>query len=1058
MQRVRVGSAVLVATAVGAGLAAAPADRTSRRTLPDAVARLRLASPETSLVGRLDASLVGSQGPQQVIVRLRTPAVADVNRAPESTLRTSRDVARVNRRVAIDTEQQAFLSRRISAIPGAQVIAQTRLVLNAVFLQVDAAHLSAIAADPAVLRVAPVGNYQVALSETVPYIGASSVQAQGYDGSGVRVAVLDSGIDYTHAHFGGSGDPADHAANDPSVVEPGSFPTAKVVGGYDFVGSAWPVGALAPDPDPLDDGVGGGHGTHVADIAGGLGGVAPGADLYAVKVCSSVSTSCSGVALIQGMEFAVDPNGDLDPRDHVDVVNMSLGADYGQPFDDDLSLAVENATALGVLSVVAAGNGSDKPYIQGTPAGAPSALSVAQTHVPSAFLPFMEVLDPPEGNKDAVFQSWSATLAATISGPVTYGDGAGGNLNGCAAFAPGSLAGQIVAVDRGICNFTLKIKNIGDAGGALGIIMLVAPGAPFNGADGGDAPITIPGYMINQADGNILRTGSAVVSFDPTNGLALVGSMVSSSSRGPQIDDNRIKPEIGAPGASVSAEYGTGTGATPFGGTSGATPMVAGSAALLLDAYPHRSPLEVKALLMNTADANVLNTVPGDSAPISRIGAGEVRVDRALRTAAAAWDAREPTAGLSFGFEDVTRRERLKRRVVVKNYSKWPVLYEVESSFRFDDDAASGAVRVHTPRFLWVPGRKHRSFDVSLKIDGAQLPGNSMNSGAEGANPGALTLNEYDGYVTLTPFWGHGETIHLPWHVLPRKAAEVKTVPRRLTFASGNPTTVRLLNKGVGTAQNDSYSLIALSENIPEGAQGEQMPTPDIRAVGVNTFIVSPTFCTSEFVWAFSVNTWERQTHLIPVTIRITLDIDRDGTDDYWVLTRDLSLNNITDGRILTWSVDLNTGSAQAFFFAEHSTNTGNTSMYVCGEQVGLTGSDILATNVNVRVFADDFYYGGPGDVVPEGADPLTITPLGEQYFGIPSDVPGRSSGDMAVHDFGAFPGNTPELGLLLVTNGDRGAGARGGATEATEATILALPGVDVPKKKTKRHHHHWKH
>ena len=245
MQRVRVGSAVLVATAVGAGLAAAPADRTSRRTLPDAVARLRLASPETSLVGRLDASLVGSQGPQQVIVRLRTPAVADVNRAPESTLRTSRDVARVNRRVAIDTEQQAFLSRRISAIPGAQVIAQTRLVLNAVFLQVDAAHLSAIAADPAVLRVAPVGNYQVALSETVPYIGASSVQAQGYDGSGVRVAVLDSGIDYTHAHFGGSGDPADHAANDPSVVEPGSFPTAKVVGGYDFVGSAWPVGALA---------------------------------------------------------------------------------------------------------------------------------------------------------------------------------------------------------------------------------------------------------------------------------------------------------------------------------------------------------------------------------------------------------------------------------------------------------------------------------------------------------------------------------------------------------------------------------------------------------------------------------------------------------------------------------------------------------------------------------------------------------------------------------------------------------------------------------------------
>ena len=66
----------------------------------------------------------------------------------------------------------------------------------------------------------------------------------------------------------------------------------------------------APDPDPLDAGTGGGHGTHVAHIIGGVGGVAPGVSLYAVKVCSSVSTSCSGIALIQGMEFAVDPNGD----------------------------------------------------------------------------------------------------------------------------------------------------------------------------------------------------------------------------------------------------------------------------------------------------------------------------------------------------------------------------------------------------------------------------------------------------------------------------------------------------------------------------------------------------------------------------------------------------------------------------------------------------------------------------------------------------------------------------------------------------------------------------
>ena len=115
----------------------------------------------------------------------------------------------------------------------------------------------------------------------------------------VRVAVLDSGIDYLHAALGGSGDAAEFADNDPTVIEPGTFPTAKVVGGYDFTGSVWPNGPEAPDPDPIDDGPEGGHGTHVADIIAGEAGVAPGADLYAVKVCSSVSTSCSGIALIQ---------------------------------------------------------------------------------------------------------------------------------------------------------------------------------------------------------------------------------------------------------------------------------------------------------------------------------------------------------------------------------------------------------------------------------------------------------------------------------------------------------------------------------------------------------------------------------------------------------------------------------------------------------------------------------------------------------------------------------------------------------------------------------------
>jgi hypothetical protein len=247
-----------------------------------------------------------------------------------------------------------------------------------------------------------------------------------------------------------------------------------------FLGELWPGGPLLPNDDPIDFQ---GHGTHVADIIGGDGGVAPGVDLYAAKVCSAVSTACSGLAMVQGLEWAVDPNCDGDPSDHMDVVNMSLGASYGQPFDDDSSLALNNATAFGVLTVASAGNSADKPYANGTPSSAATALSVAQTQIPSAALQLITV---DGADFPAVFQPWSVPLAGVLTGPVQYGNGAGDNLNGCKAFAPGSLTGLVVLVDRGACNFTLTIKNIGDAGGIVGIIGLVAPGAPFAGGDGGD--------------------------------------------------------------------------------------------------------------------------------------------------------------------------------------------------------------------------------------------------------------------------------------------------------------------------------------------------------------------------------------------------------------------------------------------------------------------------------------------------------------------------------------------------------------------------------------------
>jgi subtilisin family serine protease len=1012
--------------------------------MPASISQLRLSEPLTAVADRslLDAAMQQGQGRQQVLVRLRTPSVAKSN--------AKTPAAQQQHKARLQNEQSAFFKRASKQANGAKMLASAQMVLNGVVLEVDAGDIEKLAADKDVERISRVRDYEMDLSETVPYIGAAAVQAAGADGSGISVAVLDSGIDYTHAAFGGGGTLADYAAayGDPTSRD-GLFPTAKVVEGYDFVGEVWPFGPLLPDDDPIDFE---GHGTHVADIIGGEIGVAPGVDLYGVKVCSAVSSSCSGIALIQGMEFAVDPNGDGNTKDAVDVINMSLGANYGQPFDDDLSAAVDGASAVGVLTVSSAGNGADKPYVTGTPSSAPTALAVAQTQVPSAALQLITVdgVDYP-----AVFQPWSVPLTAAISGPVQYGDGAGGNLNGCASFAPGSLAGLIVLVDRGACNFTLKISNISQAGGAAGIIGLVAPGAPFSGGDGGDRPIDIPGFMISQADSNAIKAqiGSpGIGTIDPANQLPLAGQMVGSSSRGPQHENTTlIKPEIGAPGASVSAIAGTGTGTGPFGGTSGASPMVAGAAALLLDGFDTNgkgmgngkakglalSPLETKALLMNTGETNIDTDPFTGLAPITRIGGGEVRVDSAIGAPAAAWEADGYSGGLSFGFVDVADASMsVTKSVQVHNYSNEWRDYTVTPTFRYDNDAASGAISPSAPGSVSVnPGFGNDTvFDVTLDIDGAALPGNFMNSGSAGADPSGLTINEYDGYLVLDD----GEhTMSVPWHILPRKAARV--VPDQSTIVPGSfPQVIGLDNTGVGAAQNDAYALLATSPNQPEGPQGGQAPTPDLRAVGVNTFPVGPGFCSAEasFVWAFAINTWERQEHLLPVSHQVVLDTNQDGVDDYVVLNRDLSgPTTISDGRQVSWVLNLATGGLSAFFFAEHAMNTGNTVLLICGEQVGLTGTDMLATNVDMDVVAQDFYYGGPGDLI-EG---LTVTPLGEQFLGLANDVPGNASdpAGLQVYDFGPFPGNSPELGILLFTNGDRGAGARGGATQETEALLF---------------------
>ena len=144
-------------------------DRFQNRELPGSLAELKLDTPleMSSLpLSVLDPSLYSAEGSGKVIVRLTVDSIAVAETKGSHLARARRAVER----------QQDEVLQRVSALdPGAQEIARVQIVLNAVFLEVDASILPALANDPAVARIAPVGNYEVDLSETVPYIGASAV-------------------------------------------------------------------------------------------------------------------------------------------------------------------------------------------------------------------------------------------------------------------------------------------------------------------------------------------------------------------------------------------------------------------------------------------------------------------------------------------------------------------------------------------------------------------------------------------------------------------------------------------------------------------------------------------------------------------------------------------------------------------------------------------------------------------------------------------------------------------------------------------------------------------
>ncbi|MCS6841305.1 MAG: S8 family serine peptidase [Roseiflexus sp.] len=305
--------------------------------------------------------------------------------------------------------------RRLLEAANIPVLFQTRTAYNGIAVAATPDQLALLRRLPGIAGIHIIPPKERSTARAISFIGAPEFwSATGHlTGAGVRIGIIDSGIDYTHATFGGPGTPEAFRANNPTIIEPGTFPTEKVIAGYDFVGDSYDASGQFgsplpnPDPDPLDcagDGadaarrISGGHGTHVAGVAAGYGvdasgrtyrglysasvsfadfmvapGVAPGATLVALKIFGCRGTT---TFLTRAIDYAIDPNGDGDTSDRlVDVLNISLGSPFGGETDPDV-VAVNRAVEAGIVVVVAAGDTGNTFYSVSSPASAVQAIAV----------------------------------------------------------------------------------------------------------------------------------------------------------------------------------------------------------------------------------------------------------------------------------------------------------------------------------------------------------------------------------------------------------------------------------------------------------------------------------------------------------------------------------------------------------------------------------------------------------------------------------------------------------------------------------------------------------
>jgi subtilisin family serine protease len=682
---------------------------------------------------------------------------------------------------------------------------------NGLTAELSAGQVRTLTGISGVTAVHPVQIVESKTGSGTRYVQAPAAwQGARLTGKDVTIAIVDSGVDYTHALFGGSGDAADFRANDPAVIEPGSFPTRKVVGGYDFVGDRFNASAAdptrripRPDPDPLDCG---GHGTHVAGIAAGMGvddqgkpysgaydastldqafrvppGSAPEAKLLAYRVFGCAGTTSTDVVLA-ALDKAL--------RDGADIVNLSLGTPFGRA-DDPLAQAVDTLARAGVTVVAAAGNNGPSPYLTESPASASSAISVAALDAPD---------DPDDG------PSWAAR---------------------------------------------------------------------FN-------------------------------------------------SGGPRSGDSVLKPDVTAPGVNiVSAAVGTGNGATRLSGTSMATPLTSGLAALIAQAHPEWRPETIKSAIVSTAEA-----VKIDSYDTRVDGSGVINAWHAVSTTVIA-ESLPGGGNLSFQMEPGARTYRGTRPFILRNTGREQVTYDLAASFLGEFYGAKISL---VPGSVTIPGGATATVRAILRLD----------PGALAATPDAAsTVPAIQGTVTATPraVTPHHIPLRLAFHLAPVAASETLAFPALPVATTDRPATtlVHLHNAGVhaGTTQVFAWgSADPPDQHIKDRAR-------DIRATGVQT-LPGPALgaAADDRSLVFAVNTYGRWSSASAYEFDIAIDTDDDGRPDYIVVGIDLGKahSGKFNGRFaaLTYRAD---GTLVTAYTAHAPANSGTVLLPTRASALGLVPS-----------------------------------------------------------------------------------------------------------------------